>query len=101
MSPFMIGFLPRRLVASALLLGSLAVPAAANAAPNEGEHGHALPPARSAHVNPHQLQTEPPVGDTPEQIHTAPRNYPVDQATYARLKSRADAEAAQRDRGGQ
>src|SRR5439155_15204669 len=33
------------------------------------------------------------------QMQTAPRSYPVDQATYQRLKARADAEAAQRDHG--
>ncbi len=56
-------------------------------------------PAPGRRVNPHQLPTQPPTGDTPEQVTELPRHVPVDAATYARLKSQADAAATARDKG--
>jgi hypothetical protein len=99
-------FTPRRVFTSAIVGVSLAIPMFFNApltaaAPDDGTHGHSLPPARSAQVNPHRLPTVPPTGDTPSQIQAVARHYPVDQATYERLKGKADADAAQRDRGNQ
>src|SRR5690349_16273310 len=92
---------PRLLMTSALVAAATTLSVAAfnaplsAAAPDAGQHGHATPPARSARVNPHELPTAPPTGDTP--VHIAARNYPVDQATYKQLKAKADADADKRD----
>jgi hypothetical protein len=91
-----LGLLATSLVAA----GTLNVPIS-GAAPQPGAHGHSLPPAHAASVNPHKLPVLAPEGDTPSQVQTAARHYPVDEATYQRLKANADAQAQQRDRGNQ
>jgi hypothetical protein len=96
----------RAAISAALVAASLVGAAALNvpmsaAAPDTGAHGRGLPPAHSARVNPHRLPTLAPTGDTPEQVQTAPRHFPVDLATYERLKANAQAQAEQRDRGNQ
>jgi hypothetical protein len=79
------------LLALAILLPSTTVAAAPERRQVTSSPGRSL--------NPHQLPTQPPTGDTPEQVTEVPRNLPVDQATYARLKAQADAAAAARDKG--
>jgi hypothetical protein len=100
----MIGSVVRRVLAIAFFAAAIAVPMILNpvvsaAAPDEQTHGHALPPARSAQVNPHQLPPLAPTGDTSEQIHAVPQRFPVDAGTYSRLKASANADASQRDHG--
>jgi hypothetical protein len=98
--------LGRRALSAAVLAtclvgaGALNVPIS-GAAPDSGAHGRGLPPTRATRVNPHQLPVLAPTGDTPSQIQTAPRHFPVDEATYRRLKANADVEALQRDHGDQ
>jgi hypothetical protein len=97
----------RRAAISAALVGASLLGAAAlnvpltAAAPTDGVHGRGLPPAHSARINPRNLPTVAPTGDTPQQVQTAPRQFPVDQATYERLKANVEAQAEQRDRGDQ
>jgi hypothetical protein len=93
----------RAALSAAMLAASVAGAAAVNvpisAAAGSVDHGRGLPPARSARVNPHTLSSLAPTGDTP--VQTAPRHYPVDQATYERLKANVDAQARSRDAGNQ
>ena len=51
------------------------------------------PSAVGVVVNPHQLLPPAAVSELP-QLREVPRLYPVDQATFERLKAQADAEAA-------
>ena len=51
------------------------------------------PSAVGVVVNPHQLPTPAAPGELP-QLREVPRLYPVDQATFERMKAQADAEAA-------
>ena len=87
---------------SVLLILGLLFPAVTAGAAQQSARG-VRPVSRvpGRRVDPHQLATQPPTGDTPQQVKVAPRHLPVDQATYARLKSQADAAAAARDRGGE
>jgi hypothetical protein len=81
-------------VVSLLALSVLVPSPTAGAAPER----RPVAPAQGRRVNPHEVPTQPPTGDTPEQIKEVPRHLPVDQATYARLKAQADAAAAARDK---
>ena len=51
------------------------------------------PSAAGVVVNPHHLPPAAAPGELP-QLREVPRLYPVDQATFERLKAQADAEAA-------
>ena len=42
---------------------------------------HVVSPVKGARVNPHQMPTQPPAGETPREVS---RHYPVDRATYER-----------------
>jgi hypothetical protein len=78
-----------------LVLSVLVPSTTAGAAPER----RPVTPAQGRRVNPHEVPSQPPTGDTPEQVKEVPRHVPVDQATYARLKAQADAAATARDKG--
>ena len=87
---------------AALLALTILLPTTTLGAPPDTTPGRRpVAPVQGRRVDPHQLPTQPPTGETPEQIKETPRHFPVDQATYARLKAQADAAAAARDKGGQ
>ena len=83
---------------TALLALALLLPTTTLGAPPDTVR-HPVPPTPGQRVDPRQVATLPPTGDTPEQLRQTPRHFPVDQATYARLKADADAAASARDRG--
>ena len=66
---------------------------AVQAADDFAQAGVPGPSAVGVVVNPHQLQPPAVPGELP-QLRAVPRLYPVDQATFERLKAQADAEAA-------
>ncbi len=79
-------------VSMALVASAQAVPAGAAPATTR----HVVSPVKGARVNPHQMPTQPPAGETPREVS---RHYPVDRATYERLKAQVNAAADARDQG--
>lgn len=86
--------IPGVLLGLALLVGGPAPSPVVQAAPSPASDGTAGPHAAGVRVDPRGVSG--PVGDTPQQL---PRRYPVDEATFGRLKAQANAVAAARDTG--
>jgi hypothetical protein len=80
-----------------LLLGGPGAQLGASAAQTD-DPGQPGPQASGIHVDARQVPP-PPRGDTPDQVRQIPRQYPVDQGSFDRLKGQANAAAAARDHG--
>ena len=81
-----------------VLLLTQATPAA-QATDDFTQAGVPGPSAVGVVVTPHQLPPAAAPGEMP-QLREVPRLYPVDQATFERLKAQADTEAAADDTSG-
>jgi len=69
---------------AALLALTVLLPTTTFGAPPDTAPGRRpVAPAPGRRLDPHQLPTQPPTGDTPELVTERPRHFPVDQAAYA------------------